>query len=178
VEQRRTPVVIDADALNSLAPWPVELRGSSDLPLILTPHAGEMLRLIGSSDKASISDRVAASRAFAVANSVILVLKGTRTLIAAPDGRVLINPTGNAGVGSAGAGDTLTGIITGFISQAYGKLKTQADPVQAVVAAIYVSGMAADLAAHNLGMRAMVASDIREHFGAAIRELDRSGELP
>ncbi|MDQ3252661.1 MAG: NAD(P)H-hydrate dehydratase, partial [Acidobacteriota bacterium] len=109
VEQRTTPVVIDADGLNALAPWPDDLSGSVAAPLILTPHEGEMRRLIGSSDRASLGNRVDAVREFAVKHSVILVLKGTRTLIAAPDGRVIVNPTGNAGLGTAGAGDTLTG---------------------------------------------------------------------
>ena len=83
-----------------------------------------MLRLLGATDRAALgADRVGALREFAVRHALIVVLKGTRTLIAAPDGRVIINPTGNAGLGTAGAGDTLTGIITGFLAQAYATLK-------------------------------------------------------
>jgi NAD(P)H-hydrate epimerase len=109
---------------------------------------------------------------------LILVLKGTRSLIAAPDGRVFINPTGNAGLGTAGAGDTLTGIIAGFIAQAGATLKKNADPLLATIAALYVGGLAGDFAARELGMRTMVASDIREHLSEAIRSLDPEGETP
>ena len=178
VEKRRTPVIIDADALNALAPWPADLRGSKESPLILTPHPGEMLRLIEADQKQALADRVSGATEFATRHHVILVLKGARTLIAAPDGRVLINPTGNPGLGTAGAGDTLTGVITGFIAQAYATLKDQADALEATVAAVYISGLAGDIAASELGMRSMVASDIREHLSAAIRELDPHGERP
>jgi len=178
VERRQTAVVVDADGLNCLAPWPVGLRGSRDLPVILTPHPGEMLRLMGADDKSALNDRVAAAREFAVAHEVILVLKGTRQLIAAPDGRVFVNPTGNAGLGTAGAGDTLTGIVAGFLAQAYGTLQHDADALESVIAALYVSGLAGDLTAQEIGMRTMVASDIREHLGAAICALDPDGEIP
>jgi NAD(P)H-hydrate repair Nnr-like enzyme with NAD(P)H-hydrate dehydratase domain len=109
---------------------------------------------------------------------VILLLKGTRSLVAAPDGRVFVNSTGNAGLGTAGSGDTLTGIIAGFLAQACGTLRAQADALDAVVAALYVGGLAGDFAAREIGMRAMVASDIREHLSAAIRSLDPEGERP
>jgi hydroxyethylthiazole kinase-like uncharacterized protein yjeF len=178
VERRQTAVVVDADGLNCLAPWPDGLRGSRDLPVILTPHPGEMLRLMGSDDKSALDDRVGAAREFAVAHEVILVLKGSRPLIAAPDGRVFVNPTGNAGLGTAGAGDTLTGIVAGFLAQAYGTLQRGADALDSVIAALYVGGLAGDLAAQEIGMRTMVASDIREHLGAAICALDPDGEIP
>lgn len=177
IERRSKPCVIDADGLNSLAPWP-NLKGSSALPIVLTPHPGEMLRLLGASHKSALEDRVAAARGFATNYGVILVLKGAQPLVASPDGRVFINPTGNAGLGTAGAGDTLTGLISGFLAQAYGTLGHKADPVLATVAALYVGGLAGDFAAKKLGMRTMVASDIRAHFGEAIRFLDPRGEQP
>jgi ADP-dependent NAD(P)H-hydrate dehydratase / NAD(P)H-hydrate epimerase len=170
------PVVIDADGLNCLAPWPEALRGSTEAPLIITPHPGEMLRLIGAGDKSVLDDRVAVARQFAVQHNVTVLLKGGRSLIAAPDGRVFINSTGNPGLGTAGAGDTLTGLIAGFIAQSAGDDTN--DLLQAVIAALYVGGLAGDLAAKQLGMRTMVASDIREHFGEAIRSLDEAGEVP
>jgi len=178
VEKRQTPVVIDADGLNCLSPWPSDLRGSLEHPIVLTPHPGEMLRLLGTEDKMALDDRVAAAHDFATSHEVILVLKGSRALIAAPDGRVFVNPTGNAGLGTAGAGDTLTGVITGFLAQAYGTLKTNADALQTIIAAVYTSGFAGDLAAREIGMRAMTASDIRDHLSAAFRLLDPSGEFP
>ena len=178
LDQRSTPIVIDADGLNCLAPWPADLRGSDKLPIVLTPHPGEMRRLLGSENASSLDDRVTVAREFATTSKVILVLKGSRTIIAAPDGRVVVNPTGNAGLGTAGSGDTLTGVIAGFLAQAYGTLTKEADAFKAVVAAVYVSGLAGDLAAKKLGMRAMVASDIREHLSEAIRSLDPIGETP
>ncbi|HVS81221.1 MAG TPA: NAD(P)H-hydrate dehydratase [Pyrinomonadaceae bacterium] len=178
VERRKTPVVIDADGLNCLAPWPTELRGSPEYSIVLTPHPGEMLRLMGTDDKSALHDRVAAARAFATTHEVILLLKGSRSLIAAPDGRVFVNPTGNAGLGTAGAGDTLTGVIAGFLAQEYGTMTSDADALATVIAALYVSGLAGDLAAHELGMRAMTASDIRTHLSQAIRRLDPVGESP
>ncbi|HEX8179494.1 MAG TPA: NAD(P)H-hydrate dehydratase [Pyrinomonadaceae bacterium] len=178
VEQRTTPVVLDADGLNALAPWPAELRGTNDRPLILTPHVGEMRRLLGRADTDALADRVQVAREFATAQQLILVLKGARTIIAAPDGRVAVNSTGNAGLGTAGAGDTLTGILTGCLAQAYGTLKAEADAFATVVAAVYLGGLAGDIAARARGMRTLVASDIREHLSAAVRTLDAAGEQP
>jgi NAD(P)H-hydrate epimerase len=180
VEQRTLPVVLDADALNALAPWSKDVRGSQQSPLILTPHVGEMRRLLGvnADDKDALRDRVTVAREFAVAHELIVVFKGSRTITAAPDGRVFVNPTGNAGLGTAGAGDTLTGIIAGFVAQSRGALGTQADVLAAVIAAVYVGGLAGDLAARERGMRTMVASDIREHLGAAVCALDPTGEQP
>lgn len=186
VKKRQTPLVIDADALNCLANysskgWPSELQRSDDVdeaPLILTPHPGEMLRLLGATDKAALDDRVAVARKFATQHKLILVLKGARSLVAAPDGRVFINPTGNAGLGTAGAGDTLTGIIAGFIAQAGATLKENSDALSATIAALYVGGLAGDCAARDLGMRSMIASDIREYLSEAIRSLDPKGEKP
>ena len=178
VQRRKTALVIDADALNCLSPWPTDLHGSDAAPLILTPHPGEMLRLLGTTDKSVLEDRVAVAREFAKRHKLILVLKGSRSLIASPDGRVFVNPSGNAGLGTAGAGDTLTGIIAAFVAQAVGTLKERADALEATIAALYVGGLAGDFAARKLGMRAMVASDIREHLSDAIRSLDPKGERP
>ncbi len=167
VEKRVTPVVIDADALNALAPF--DLKGSDKLPLILTPHEGEFLRLLGTKDKDALKDRVKAARDFAEKHHVILVLKGERVLIAAPDGTVVINPTGNSGLGKAGNGDTLTGIITGFVAQA---VPMKIDIYETVVAAVYVSSLAGDIAARKFGKRSMLASDVRECLGAAFEQIE------
>ncbi len=137
-----------------------------------------MRRLIGAAGDAAITDRVEVARDFASAHDLILVLKGARTIIAAPDNRVFVVPTGNAGLGTAGSGDTLTGIITGFIAQAYGTLKKEASALDAVIAAVYIGGLAGDLAAQEKGMRSLVASDIRNHLAAAISQLDFAGERP
>lgn len=146
--------------------------------MVLTPHPGEMRRLLGQDASGQFKDRVDVARGFATANNVILVLKGSRGLVAAPDGRVFINPTGNPGLGTAGSGDTLTGLIAGFLAQAYATLNAEADPLAATLAALYVGGLAGDLAAREIGVRSMVASDIREHFSAAIRHIDPHCEMP
>ncbi len=161
IENRNRPVIVDADALNLISPastnWPdVAVSGTE---LILTPHEGEFMRLLGTDDKEAIKDRVAAVRDFAVKHGVILVLKGERVLIGCPDGRVVVNPTGNSGLGKAGNGDTLTGIIAGFIAQA---VKFEIDVFETVVAAVYVAGMAGDVAEKKYGKRVMTASDVRE----------------
>ncbi len=169
VAERKTPVVIDADGLNALSPF--LLQGSRELPLILTPHECEFLRLIGSTDRKRIENRIAAAREFAAAHQVILVLKGERTIIAEPGGKVVINSTGNTGLGKAGNGDTLTGIITGFIAQS---VVAKIDIFKTVVAAVYVAGLAGDIAERKFGKRIMRASDVRDCLAEACRELGGS----
>ena len=183
VKHRKTPVLIDADGLNCLvryssSGWPEDLRGSQEASLILTPHPGEMLRLLGTTDKSILHDYVSMARNFATKHKLILLLKGTRSIVAAPDGRVFINPTGNAGLGTAGSGDTLTGIIAGFVAQSIATCKDNADALSATLAALYVGGLAGDLAASRIGMRTMVASDIRKHLSEVVRTLDPNGERP
>ncbi|MET0645244.1 MAG: NAD(P)H-hydrate dehydratase [Pyrinomonadaceae bacterium] len=177
-ERRRTPLVIDADGLNSLSPWPKDLRGTREAPVVLTPHEGEMLRLLGADAPSALDERARVVAEFASAHELFVVLKGTRTLVAAPDGRVYVNPTGNAGLGTAGSGDTLTGVITGFLAQEFGSKKGRGDARAAVLAAVYVAGFAGDLAAREHGMRTLVASDVRKHLSAAVRALDPEGEMP
>lgn len=164
VENRKTPVVIDADGLNALAPF--DIHGSDDLPLILTPHEGEFLRLLGTKDV--LTDRVKAVRDFSQKHDVILVLKGERLLIAAPDGRVVVNPTGNSGLGKAGNGDTMTGIIAGFVAQA---MQMRVDIFETVVAAVYIAGFAGDVAEKKFGKRVMTASDVRDCLTEAFEEI-------
>ncbi|HEX8196600.1 MAG TPA: NAD(P)H-hydrate dehydratase [Pyrinomonadaceae bacterium] len=170
VEKRKFPVVIDADGLNALSPF--DLQGSDEFPLILTPHIGEMRRLFGD-EAADFSDAVKIAREFAQKHHIILVLKGERSLIAAPDGRVVVNPTGNSALGKAGAGDNLCGIITGFLAQSYGAMGEKADAFPAVVAALYISGVAGDIAAEKIGKRTMTATDVRECLADAFREFEK-----
>ena len=166
VEKRKSPVVIDADGLNSLAPF--DLQGSDESPIILTPHQGEFLKLIGAEDAEAIKDRVQAARDFAVKHNVILVFKGERNLVAAPDGTVVVVPTGNSGLGKAGSGDTLAGIITGFVGQAD---QMKIDIFETVVAAVYIAGAAGDIAEKKIGKRTMLASDVRECLGEAFEAI-------
>ncbi|MGI9036389.1 MAG: NAD(P)H-hydrate dehydratase, partial [Pyrinomonadaceae bacterium] len=177
VENRQTPMVLDAEALNALSPF--DLKGSDKLPLILTPHIGEMKRLLGSDEE--ITDRVKTAREFSQKQNVILVLKGEKSLIAAPDGNVYINPTGNAGVSRAGAGDTLTGIITGFLAQTFAiKEKYDAEDkesnmekaLMAVISALYAAGLAGDIAAVKFGQRFMTATNIKDCLVEAVVKID------
>jgi NAD(P)H-hydrate epimerase len=170
VESRQRAMVLDADALNSLAPWGAGLRGSADLPLILTPHPMEMARLTGRQIEEVLRNRVEIARGFATEHSVILVLKGSRTVIAAPDGEVYVNPTGNAGMATGGSGDVLTGIIAGLLAQ------KPDDALDATIAAVYLHGLAGDIAASRVGTRAMIASDISAHLGDAFIEVGGDAE--
>lgn len=178
VETRTTPIVIDADGLNCLSPWPSELSGTLESPIVLTPHLGELARLAGLNVKSGVRDRVAVIREFATKHNLILLLKGSRSLVAAPDGRVFVNPTGNPGLGTAGAGDTLTGIIGGFLAQAFARPKPHPDALATTLASLYIAGLAGDMAASKFGMRSLVASDVRETLAMAINSLDPEGEFP
>jgi NAD(P)H-hydrate epimerase len=164
ITRRERPMVIDADGLNALVGWLENLQGSKNLPLILTPHAGEMARLVGKSAAEVVENRLEIASVFAARHQVILVLKGSRTLIAAPDGEVYVNPTGNAGMATGGSGDVLTGIIAGLLAQ------KPDDATGAAIAAVYLHGLAGDIAASQLGTRALIASDITGHLGAAFIE--------
>jgi NAD(P)H-hydrate epimerase len=176
VDQRRSPLVIDAEGLNTLSPF--NLKGSKSLPLILTPHIGEFERLVGRA--INPDDRIEVAREFSKVHKVILVLKGERIIIGDGSGRIFINPTGNAGVSRAGAGDTLTGIITSFIAQYAVAPRSEFDKgetaheraLTAVLAACYVAGISGDIAARKFGQRFMTASDIRECIADAICEID------
>jgi len=190
IENRRQSIIVDADALNLLSPFDAQMQKpareqgrntqSSDYALahaqasalILTPHEGEFMRLLGTDDKDAIKDRVGAVRDFAVKNNVILILKGERVLIGSPDGRVVVNPTGNPGLGKAGNGDTLAGILAGFVAQAK---QFKIDIFETVVAAVYVAGMAGDIAERKYGKRVMTASDVRECLSEAFTSLKDEG---
>ena len=165
VERRTAPMVIDADGLNALAPWPAELNGSNELPIIITPHPGEMARLIGKTNADVQADRIGVARKLATKHHLIVVLKGSRSLITAPDGKVHVNPTGNAGMATAGSGDVLTGLIAGLLAQA------PTDALGATIAGVYLHGLAGDLAAGKLGMRSMIASDIIANLSEAILQV-------
>ncbi len=166
VGEAAVPLVVDADGLTALAasqqpPWTT----SSPLP-VLTPHPGEMARLTGLDTKQIEQRRVEVARQFAEQRSVYLVLKGHRTLLATPDGRVLVNPTGTPAMASGGSGDILTGLIAGFLGQF-----PAAAPEIVIAAAIYLHGLAAELAAQQHGELSMIATDILAALPRAIASL-------
>jgi ADP-dependent NAD(P)H-hydrate dehydratase / NAD(P)H-hydrate epimerase len=156
------PMVIDADALNALAAHPDTLDGHGRL-LVLTPHPGEMARLVGKSIKEVEADREGIAREFATRHGVTLVLKGWRTLIAHPDGRMAINTTGNPGMAKGGSGDILTGILAAMIGQ------FPEQPAEAVEAGVYLHGLAADFAVSWQDQHTLLAMDTVSHLYQAFR---------
>jgi NAD(P)H-hydrate epimerase len=164
VDRATMPLVIDADGLNAFADDPDRLAGREGRDVIITPHPGEMARLVGMSTDEVQSSRLEIARNFAIAHRVYVVLKGYRTLIATPDERVFINPTGNPGMATGGTGDVLTGMIAAWLAQLL-------DAEAACKLAVYLHGMAGDLAEADAGEVAMTSVDLAGHIGDAILEL-------
>jgi hydroxyethylthiazole kinase-like uncharacterized protein yjeF len=166
------PMVIDADGINSIKGDAGILRKAKS-PLILTPHAKEMARLMkrdgqdGSADTAAIeADRVALSLSYSKKTGIYLVLKGAPTVIAEPGGKVFINTTGNPGMATAGTGDVLTGIVAAFLGQ-------ELNPLDASVLGTYLHGLAGDIAASEMGMHSTIATDIIERLPGAFAALKK-----
>jgi NAD(P)H-hydrate epimerase len=161
--EARVPVVVDADALTCLAQdLGVLLRMKA--PCVLTPHPGEMSRLSGVATAEIQSNRPRVARDFAAKYNVYLVLKGARTVVASPDGKVFINPTGNAGMASGGMGDVLSGAVGGFLAQ-------RIPPMQAALLGVFLHGLAGDLARREAGEAGMIATDVAARLPLAIDEL-------
>jgi len=157
------PLVVDADALNAIAAdrGLLPRRGS---PTVLTPHPGEAARLLGATVGAVQEDRVGAARAIADKLGAVCVLKGARTVIAAPDGRLAVNPTGNPGLGTAGTGDVLTGVVAAALARMHGAAGESGggvvDPFAAACAAVYLHGAAGDYAAKARSQTGLMAHDV------------------
>jgi NAD(P)H-hydrate epimerase len=160
----RIPAVVDADALNILAAKPALIKKlAKGRTLVLTPHPGEMARLAGTTVAAVQAGRLETARDFARRMSVILVLKGARTIIAHPDGRVAVNTSGNPGMAKGGSGDLLTGLIAGLLAQ------FPHDPARAVEAAVHLHGLAADLAVREGDEHTLLPTDSLEHLARAFQ---------
>jgi len=164
VQKYRQPIlVIDADGLNAFerATGLLDGRGRT---LVLTPHPGEMARLAGLPSAREVqADRIGIARRFAAQHQVIVVLKGWRTLVALPDETVWVNPTGNPGMATGGTGDVLTGLIAGLLAQ------FPQDPARAVCGAVYLHGLAGDLARDAVGEQCLIAGDLIAEFPQAFR---------
>lgn len=163
IAERRKPMVIDADGLNHLAGHTDTLKEAGPA-VILTPHPGEMARLANLPTTEIQKDRVATARRFASEWGVHLVLKGARTVVAHPDGRVYVNPTGNPGMASGGMGDILTGIIAGLVAQG-------CPPEAAARAGVYLHGATADRLAGTIGPYGYLASDLMAALPGEIARL-------
>ncbi len=177
VEKTTVPLVIDADALNAYAGKGEFLKAASGVgmgaerrrTIVLTPHPGEMGRLVGMTVKEVEADRVGLARRFATEHGVTLVLKGWRTLVAHSDGRIAVNTSGNPGMAKGGSGDILTGVVAAMMAQFPDRV------AEAVEAAVYLHGLAAGIAVHGgEGGRAMdehtlLATDTVAHLSSALR---------
>jgi ADP-dependent NAD(P)H-hydrate dehydratase / NAD(P)H-hydrate epimerase len=161
VPQLPCPLVIDADGLNAIAGRETATT-ARPAPTVLTPHPGEMARLLGCTAGRVEADRPAAAREAARRYRAWIVLKGAHTLLADPDGRLWINTTGNPGMATGGTGDVLTGVIGGLLAQSIALPAT-------ATAAIFLHGLAGDLAARAAGETGMIAGDLIAYLPAAFR---------
>ena len=162
IERFDLPLVLDADGINAINN--PEILKERKSPLILTPHPGEMARLIDKEISEIQSNRIKISRSFAQEYNTYLILKGAATVVALPDGDIYINQTGNQGMATAGSGDVLTGIVCSLLGQGL-------SPRSAVILAPYIHGLAGDLAVENIGFSGLIAGDIIQHIPEAVKSL-------
>jgi NAD(P)H-hydrate epimerase len=163
LEKLDKPAIIDADGLNVLAGHD-EIIAACPAPLVLTPHPGEFARLSGLPVAADIHGRIAQVQEYARKVDAVIVYKASPSLIGLPDGRVLVNQSGNEGMATGGSGDVLSGMIGSLLAQGL-------DPATAAMAGVFIHGLAGDLAAERLTPRAMVAGDIIDYLPAAFEML-------
>lgn len=164
LEKVEIPVVIDADGLNLLSGQLECLTAVSARPVVLTPHPGEMSRLTGLSVVEIESDRFEVAKRFAQESGAVILLKGARTVIAAPDGRVNINSSGNDGLSSGGSGDVLTGVIGGLLAQGL-------DAFEAASLGAWLHGRSAELVSSGAGTAGMAATDLLPQLPVSRQEL-------
>ncbi len=155
------PMVIDADGLNALATQPKTLP-VPNRSIVLTPHPGEMARLIHSTAKEVQDNRIGVAKEFSQSTHAYVILKGYRSLIVTPKGEVYINPTGNAGMATGGTGDVLSGMIGGLLSQGF-------DLLSCLKASVYLHGLAGDEVAKELGEKSLIATDLIRKMPALLQ---------
>ncbi len=170
LEKAGIPLLVDADGLNALQ-GDADFLKNRQVPIVITPHPGEMARLTGMTVGAIQNQRIEISRHYAHKWGVTIVLKGHNTVVAHPCGQVYVNLNGNPGMATAGNGDVLTGIIGGLIAQG---LK----PTEAAVAGVFLHGRAGDLASLQRGQRSLVATDLIDRMGDAMIELETNAHQP
>jgi NAD(P)H-hydrate epimerase len=163
------PLVIDADGITALAEDCALLKKAT-APMVLTPHPGEMARLLEASVQEVQDDRIGVAQGFAVEHGIHLVLKGAQTVIAEPDGDLYINSTGNAGLASGGTGDVLTGMIAGFVSQGNSL-------GEACRLGVYLHGYIADSVAAEQGEIGLTATDLLTRIPVALKTVMGSNEI-
>jgi len=165
IPQVRVPTVVDADGINALS-LHLEALSQRNGPLILTPHPGELSRLLSISTEEVQRNRVAIAQKFSSGFHVFLVLKGKGTIVSDPRGEAFLNPTGNPGMATGGSGDVLTGILAGIIASG-------AEISLALQAGVFIHGLAGDLAAQEWGEEPMIAGDVLAKVPEALREVKR-----
>jgi NAD(P)H-hydrate epimerase len=158
------PMLIDADGLNIIADK-IELLKDKPFPVVVTPHPGEMARMLNTTSKEIQANRIESSRKLSAEYGIYVILKGARTIVATPEGEAYINPTGNPGMATAGTGDVLSGIIAGFISQGLSAKDSS-------ILGVYLHGMAGDIAAAKLSQTALIASDLLKTFPEAVKRIE------
>jgi hydroxyethylthiazole kinase-like uncharacterized protein yjeF len=164
LERAGVPLVLDADALNAFADSPELLVGPEGRDVIITPHPGELARLVGVTTADVQANRIRVAQDFAEAHQLYVVLKGHRTIVATPEGRVFVNPTGNPGMATGGMGDLLTGMIAAWLAQLL-------DAEAACKLAVYLHGLAGDLAEAAEGEVALTPTDVLAQLGDAVLDL-------
>ena len=164
LDRAAVPLVIDADGLNAFGKEPERLRGRDSIDVIITPHPGEMARLLGVPIEEVQANRIEVARSFATTHHLHVVLKGHRTVVATPEGNVFLNLTGNPGMATGGMGDVLTGMIAAWFAQLL-------DAEAACKLAVYLHGLAGDLAEADEGQVAMAAGDLVGRLGDAVLEV-------
>ena len=164
IKKAKCPIVIDADGINLLS-RNIDILKQAKTPIILTPHPKEMSRLCGKGVDEINGSRIRSAADFAAKHGVYIVLKGNETVIAAPDGRISINPTGNAGMATGGSGDVLGGIMAALLAY-------NSDIFSTVCAAVYIHGAAGDSAAAKLSQTAMLPSDIIKELPCVFKTLE------
>lgn len=166
----KVPVVADADAINIIAGNKNILR-QLKIPVILTPHPGEMARLTAKDNKEIQDNRIEYASGFARKYRCFIVLKGARSIIATPDGKIYINPTGNPGMSSGGMGDVLAGVIAGLISQKY-------SPLEACILGTFSHGLSGDIVTEKIGRSGITATDVANSVPRALKEINLKEKEP
>ncbi len=167
VTELARPLVVDADGLTALAGH-VDLLRHARAPRCLTPHPGEMARMLGRPVAEVQADRIETVKSFCQRYGAFVALKGARTVIGDPNGRIFLNPTGNPGMASGGAGDVLTGMVGAFLARGM-------EPLEALQAGVYLHGLAGDLARSETGEEGLIAGDILEAVPRAIARVQGDG---
>jgi NAD(P)H-hydrate epimerase len=165
IKQTTIPLILDADGINAFASCPQLLKGDSRA-LIVSPHPGEMARLIDCNAKEVQQDRLGICRRFAQEHSIYVVLKGYRTVISTPEGKLFINGSGNPGMASGGTGDILTGMLGGFLVQ-------KINIIDALILGVYMHGLAGDLASDSVGAYSLAATDLLEFLPDAFNYIEQ-----